>query len=49
MPIYEKLKKTDFRTTHSYLKVVLCNVHEELESRIDLPALEGEATVAAAK
>jgi hypothetical protein len=40
MPIHEKLKKTDFHTTHSYLKVVLCNVHEELTQRIDLPALE---------
>ncbi len=49
MPIYEKLKKTDFHTTHSYLKVVLCNVHEELEKRIDLPALEREQTMAAAK
>ena len=49
MPIYEKLKKTDFHTTHSYLKVVLCNVHEDLENRIDLPALEREQTMAAAK
>ena len=29
-------------------KVVLCNVHEELENRIDLPALEREQTMAAA-
>ena len=49
MPIYEKLKKTDFHTTHSYLKVVLCNVHEDLQNRIDLPALEREQTMAAAK
>jgi hypothetical protein len=49
MPIYEKLKQTDFHTTHNYLKVVLCNVHEELENRIDLPALEREQTMAAAK
>ena len=48
MPIHEKLKKTDFHTTHAYLKVVLCNVHEELENRIDLPALEREQTMAAA-
>jgi len=47
MPIHEKLKKTDFHTTHNYLKVVLCNVHEELEKRIDLPALEREQTAAA--
>ena len=49
MPIYEKLKQTDFHTTHSYLKVVLCNVHEDLENRIDLPALDREQTLAAAK
>ncbi len=49
MPIYEKLKKTDFHTTHSYLKVVLCNVHEDLENRIDLPAFERAQTMAAAK
>lgn len=49
MPIHEKLKKTDFHTTHNYLKVVLCNVHEDLENRIDLPALEREQTMAAAK
>lgn len=49
MPIYEKLKKTDFHTTHSYLKVVLCNVHQELENRIDRPALEREQTMVAAK
>jgi len=49
MPIYEKLKKTDFHTTHNYLKVVLCNVHEDLENRIDLPALEREQTMVAAK
>jgi len=48
MPIHEKLKQTDFHTTHNYLKVVLCNVHEELENRIDLPALEREQTAAAA-
>ena len=49
MPIHEKLKKTDFHTTHSYLKVVLCNVHNDLENRIDLPALEREQTMATAE
>lgn len=48
MPIHEKLKKSDFHTTHNYLKVVLCNVHEDLESRIDLQALEREQTMAPA-
>lgn len=49
MPIHEKLKQSDFHTTHNYLKVVLCNVHDELENRIDLPAIEREQTMAAAK
>ena len=49
MPIHEKLKKTDFHTTHSYLKVVLCNVHEDLQNRIDLPAFEREQSMVAAK
>ncbi len=44
MPIHEKLKKSDFHTTHNYLKVVLCNVHEELTKRIDLRGVRGAAT-----
>jgi hypothetical protein len=40
MPIHEKLRGRDFVTTHNYLKVVLCNVHEELSDRIDRPAFE---------
>jgi hypothetical protein len=47
MPIHEKLKQSDYPTTHNYLKVVLCNVHEDLLQRIDLPALEREQMAAA--
>jgi hypothetical protein len=39
MPIHERLRGRDFPTMHSYLKIVLCNVHDELTSRIDAPAL----------
>ena len=41
MPIHEKLRGRDFPTIHNYLKVVLCNVHEELTRKIDAPAVVG--------
>lgn len=39
MPIHEKLRGRDFPTTHNYLKVTLCNIHDELTKRIDLEPL----------
>jgi hypothetical protein len=39
MPIHEKLRGRDFPTTHNYLKVTLCNIHDELTNRIDIPAV----------
>ena len=39
MPIHEKLRGRDFPTMHSYLKIVLCNVHDDLTKRLDAPAL----------
>jgi hypothetical protein len=39
MPIAKEVRTRDFPTTHSYLKVTLCNVYEELDRRADLPAL----------
>lgn len=41
MPIHEKLRDRDFPTTHNYLKVTLCNIHDQLTKRIDLPAVTG--------
>jgi hypothetical protein len=41
MPIHEKLRGRDFPTIHNYLKVVLCNVHEELTRKIDAPVVVG--------
>ncbi len=35
MPIHEKLRGRDYPTTHNYLKVTLCNIHDELTKRID--------------
>lgn len=39
MPIHKEIRTRDFPTTHSYLKVTLCNFHDELTRRGDLPAL----------
>ena len=40
MPIHEKLRGRDFATTHNYLRVCLCNIHDELIMRMDRAALE---------
>jgi hypothetical protein len=39
MPIHKKLRASEFPTIHGYLKVTLCNVHEELTKRIDVPVV----------
>jgi hypothetical protein len=39
MPIAKEVRSRDFPTTHSYLKIMLCNIHEELTRRADLPTL----------
>jgi hypothetical protein len=48
MPIHEKLRGRDFQTTRNYLRVSLCNIHDELISRMDGPALERALTTGAA-
>ncbi|KRQ99849.1 hypothetical protein [Bradyrhizobium valentinum] len=40
MPIHEKLRGRDFETTRNYLRVSLCNIHDELIARMDRAALE---------
>jgi hypothetical protein len=40
MPIHEKLRGRDFDTTRNYLRVCLCNIHDELIARMDKAALE---------
>jgi hypothetical protein len=40
MPIHEKLRGRDFPTTRNYLRVSLCNIHDELVERMDRAALE---------
>ena len=48
MPIHKKLRASELPTLQGYLKVTLCNMHEELTKRMDVPAvvaslLEGTA------
>lgn len=40
MPIHEKLRGRDFATTRNYLRVSLCNIHDELIERMDGAAME---------
>src|SRR6188508_3087486 len=39
MPIHEKLRGRDFPTTRNYLRVQLCNIHDEFIERLDAPAV----------
>ena len=39
MPIHEKLRGRDFDTTRNYLRVSLCNIHDEFVARADVAAL----------
>jgi hypothetical protein len=38
-PIHQKLRGHDFPTIRNYLRVMLCNIHDELTKRMDAPAL----------
>ena len=39
MPIHKKLKASDAPTIHNYLKITMCNIHEELSKRVDAVAV----------
>ena len=39
MPIHEKLRARDFPTTRNYLRVAMCNIHDEFTERLDAPAV----------
>jgi hypothetical protein len=41
MPIHEKLRGRDFPTIGNYLRVTMCNIHDELTKRIDAQAIAG--------
>jgi len=38
LPINESLRRSELPTIHGYLRATLCNVHEQLTSRLDAPA-----------
>ena len=42
MPIHEMLRGRDLLTTANYLRVNLCHMHEELENRLNGPAVVAE-------
>jgi hypothetical protein len=48
MPIHEKLRGRDLQTTRNYLRVSLCNIHDELVERMDRAALQRALAVGAA-
>ncbi|QWG19054.1 hypothetical protein KMZ68_04025 [Bradyrhizobium sediminis] len=48
MPIHEKLRGRDFQTTRNYLRVSLCNIHDEFVARMDRAVLERALTAGAA-
>jgi hypothetical protein len=39
MPIDRKLRASEFPTIRNYLRVTLCNIHEEFSKRADAPVL----------
>jgi hypothetical protein len=39
MPIHKKLRASELPTMHGYLRATLCNMHDELTKRADLPAV----------
>lgn len=39
MPVHEKLIGQDQQTIRNYLRVTICNIHEDFEKRADIPAL----------
>jgi hypothetical protein len=41
MPIHQKLRKSEFPTIRNYLRVTLCNIHDELTKRMDAQASAG--------
>jgi hypothetical protein len=39
MPIDRKLRASEYPTIRNYLRVTLCNLHEEFSKRADAPGL----------
>jgi hypothetical protein len=47
MPIHEKLRGRDAPTMRNYLRVTMCNIHDELTNRIDVAAVAASLRSAA--
>ena len=41
MPIHEKLRRAEFPTARNYLRVTMCNIHDELSKRLNAQSLVG--------
>ena len=39
MPIHEKLRASEYPTIRNYLRVTLCNIHDEFTKRLDAAAV----------
>lgn len=39
MPIHEKLRRAEFPAMRNYLRVTMCNIHDELDKRLDARTL----------
>jgi len=39
LPIHESLRQRDFPTTRNYLRITMCNVHDEFSKRADVAAV----------
>jgi hypothetical protein len=39
MPIHEKLRGRDYPTIRNYLRVTLCNIHDEFTKRLDVASV----------
>ena len=39
LPIHEKLRASEFPTIRNYLRVTLCNIHDEFTQRLDAATL----------
>lgn len=41
MPIHEKLRRAEFPTLRNYMRVTMCNIHDELDKRLEPKAVSG--------
>jgi hypothetical protein len=39
MPIHQKLRASEFPTIRNYLRITLCNIHDQLSPRLDVPGV----------